>query len=43
MEKVNVSRKKAMQIINKILDASYLLDEIETDKGTIIGNTRFFN
>jgi hypothetical protein len=43
MAKVNVSRKKAMQIINKILDASYLLDEIETDKGTIIGNTRFFN
>lgn len=43
MEKVNVSRKKANQMMNNILDASYLLDEIETDKGLIIGNTRFFN
>lgn len=43
MEKVNVSRKKANEIINKILDASYLLDEIETDEGITIGNTRFFN
>ena len=43
MQKINVSRKKANEIINKILDASYLLDEIETDKGLVIGNTRFFN
>ena len=43
MPKMNVSRKKAKKIINKILDASYLLDEIETDKGLVIGNTRFFN
>ena len=43
MQKINVSRKKANEIINKILDASYLLDEIETDKGITIGNTRFFN
>lgn len=42
MHKVNVSRSKANQMMNKILDASYLLDEIETDKGLIIGNTRFF-
>lgn len=43
MQKINVSRKKANEMINKILDASYLLDEIETDKGITIGNTRFFN
>ena len=43
MQKISVSRKKANEIINKILDASYLLDEIETDKGLVIGNTRFFN
>ena len=43
MQKINVSRKKANEIINKILDASYLLDEIETDEGITIGNTRFFN
>lgn len=43
MQKLNVSRKKANEIINKILDASYLLDEIETDEGITIGNTRFFN
>ena len=43
MEKVNVSRKKANEMLNKILDASYLLDEFETDKGLVIGNTRFFN
>lgn len=43
IQKINVSRKKANEIINKILDASYLLDEIETDEGITIGNTRFFN
>ena len=42
MKKINVSRKKANEILNKILDASYLLDEIETAKDTVIGNTRFF-
>ena len=43
MQKLNVSRKKANEMLNKILDASYLLDEFETDKGLVIGNTRFFN
>ena len=43
MQKVNLSRKKANEMLNKILDASYLLDEFETDKGLVIGNTRFFN
>jgi len=42
MQKLHVSRKKANEMLNRILDASYLLDEIETDKGIIIGNTRFF-
>ena len=42
MQKVNLSRKKANEMLNKILDASYLLDEFETDKGLVIGNTRFF-
>lgn len=43
MEKINVSRKKANEMLNQILDASYLLDEIKTDNGYIIGHTRFFN
>ena len=42
MQKVSVSRKKANEMLNKILDASYLLDEFETGKGLVIGNTRFF-
>ena len=43
IQKLNVSRKKANEMLNKILDASYLLDEFETDKGLVVGNTRFFN
>ena len=43
MQKLKIKKKKANEMLNKILDASYLLDEFETDKGLVIGNTRFFN
>ena len=37
MKKLNVSRKKANQMINKILDATYVIDDIETSTGYVIG------
>ena len=37
MENVNVKRKKANEIIEKILDASKYIDDIETEKGHVIG------
>lgn len=37
MKKLNVSRKKANQMINKILDATYVIDDVETSTGYVIG------
>lgn len=37
MKKLNVSRRKANQMIDKILDATYVIDVVETSTGYVIG------
>ena len=42
MDTTKVNKKTANKIINAILDSTYLVDEIETEDGHIIGHPRYF-